>query len=149
MIIEMDTRNQKDNYVTDYFDKKGIKWIRNKLYSGDVKLLNDTKIIIDLKANLEEIAHNLCNSQEHARIHRELDRAREIGCEQFIFLIKEDKIKTIQDLQNWTSKRTKVKGEVLLKIFKTMSQKYRIRFIICKKRKIGEMIINLLKRSED
>lgn len=145
MIIEMDTRNQKDNYVTDFFDKKGIKWIRNKLYSGDVKLLNDTRVIIDLKANLEEIAYNLCNSQEHARIHRELDRAREIGCEQFIFLIKEDKIKTIQDLQNWTSKRTKVKGEVLLKIFKTMSQKYGVRFIICEKKKMGEMIIRLLK----
>ena len=144
IIVEMDTRNQKDNYVTDYFDKHGIKWIRNKLYSGDVKLLNDTKVIIDLKANLEEISHNLCNSQEHARIHRELDRAREIGCEQFIFLIKEDKIKTIEDLQNWTSKRTKVKGEVLLKIFKTMSQKYNVRFMIVPKNKIGETIIKLL-----
>lgn len=144
MIIEMDTRNQKDNYVTDYFDKQGIKWIRNKLYSGDVKLLNDTRIIIDLKANLEEIAHNLCNSQEHARIHRELDRAHEIGCEQFIFLIKEDKIKTIQDLQNWTSKRTKVKGETLLKIMNTMCKKYNIRFIIVPKKKMGEMIIKLL-----
>ena len=145
----MDTRNQKDNYVTDYFDKQGIKWIRNKLYSGDVKLLNDTRTIIDLKANLEEIAHNLCNSQEHSRIHRELDKAREIGCKQFIFLIKEDKIKNIQDLQNWTSKRTKVKGSVLLKIFKTMSQKYGVRFIVCEKKKIGQMIINLLKRSEN
>ena len=144
IIVEMDTRNQKDNYVTDYFDKHGIKWIRNKLYSGDVKLLNDTRVIIDLKANLEEISRNLCNSQEHARIHRELDRAREIGCEQFIFLIKEDKIKTIEDLQNWTSKRTKVKGEVLLKIFKTMSQKYGVKFMIVPKSKMGETIIKLL-----
>ena len=144
VIYELDTRNQKDNYVTDYFDKQGIKWIRNKLYSGDVKLLNDTRVIIDLKANLEEIAHNLCNSQEHARIHRELDRAREIGCEQFIFLIKEDKIKTIEDLQNWSSKRTKVKGEVLLKIFKTMSQKYGVKFIIVSKKDMGKKIIELL-----
>lgn len=144
MIIEMDTRNKKDDYVTKYFDKQGIKWIRNKLYTGDVKLLNDTRVIIDLKANLEEIAHNLCNSQEHARIHRELDRAREIGCEEFIFLIKHDKIKTIEDLQNWTSKRTKIKGEVLLKIFKTMSQKYNVRFMIVPKNKIGETIIKLL-----
>lgn len=144
IIYELDTRNKKDDYVTKYFDKQGIKWIRNKLYAGDVKLLNDTKVIIDLKANLEEIAHNLCNSQEHARIHRELDRSREIGCEQFIFLIKEDKIKTIEDLQNWTSKRTKVKGEVLLKIFKTMSQKYGVKFIIVPKNKMGETIIKLL-----
>ena len=144
MIIEMDTRNQKDSYVTDYFDKHNIKWIRNKLYSGDVKLLNDTKVIIDLKANLEEIAHNLCNTQEHSRIHRELDRAREVGCEKFIFLIKEDKIKTIDDLQNWTSKRTKVKGETLLKIMQTMSKKYNVRFIIVSKKDMGETIIKLL-----
>ena len=148
IIIEMDTRNQKDNYVTDYFDKHNIKWIRNKLYSGDVKLLNDTRVIIDLKANLEEISHNLCNSQEHSRIHRELDRAKEIGCQEFIFLIKEDKIKTIEDLQNWTSKRTKVKGSTLLKIMVTMKQKYGVRFIICPRKKIGEMIIKLLENQK-
>lgn len=145
MILEIDTRNKRDEYLTKYLDKQGIKWIRNKLYSGDVKLLNDTRVIIDLKANLEEIAHNLCNTQEHARIHRELNRAREIGCEEFIFLIKHDKIKSIEDLQNWTSKRTKVKGSVLLKIFQTMRQKYNVRFIICSKAKMGETIIKLLK----
>ena len=144
MIIEMDTRNQKDKYVTDYFDKHNIKWIRNKLYSGDVKLLNDTRVIIDLKANLEEIAHNLCNTQEHLRIHKEIDRAREIQCEQFIFLIKEDKIKSIEDLQNWTSKRTKVKGSTLIKIFKTMKKRYGVRFIIVSRKDMGAKIIELL-----
>lgn len=144
MIIEMDTRNQKDKYVTDYFDKHNIKWIRNKLYSGDVKLLNDTRVIIDLKANLEEIAHNLCNNLEHARIHKEIDRAREIQCEEFIFLIKEDKIKTIEDLQNWSSKRTQVKGATLLKVFKTMKERYGVRFIICPRKDMGNRIIQLL-----
>lgn len=146
MIIEMDTRNQKDKYVTDYFDKHNIKWIRNKLYSGDVKLLNDTRVIIDLKANIEEIAHNLCNTQEHARIHRELDRAREIQCEEFIFLIKNDKIKNIEDLQNWTSKRTKVTGKMLCKVMQTMKNKYGVRFIICPRREMGKRIIELLKK---
>jgi S-adenosylmethionine:tRNA-ribosyltransferase-isomerase (queuine synthetase) len=149
IIYELDTRNQKDSYVTNYFDKHNIKWIRNKLYSGDIKLLNDTKVIIDLKANLEEIAHNLCNAKEHARIRREIDRAKEIGCEQFIFLIKEDKIKTIEDLQNWTSKRTKVKGETLFKIMTTMKQRYGVRFIIVPKKEMGKMIIKLLGGNND
>ena len=140
----MDTRNQKDSYVTDYFDKHNIKWIRNKLYSGDVKLLNDTRVIIDLKANLEEIAHNLCNTQEHLRIHKEIDRAREIQCEEFIFLIKEDKIKSIEDLQNWTSNKTKVTGKVLCKVMVTMSKKYGVRFMIVPKKEMGAKIIELL-----
>lgn len=148
IIYELDTRNKKDDYVTKYFDKQGIKWIRNKLYAGDVKLLNDTRVIIDLKANLEEIAHNLCNSLEHARIHREIDRAREIQCEEFIFLIKDDKIKSIEDLQNWTSKRTKVTGKTLCKVMQTMKEKYGIRFIFCERKKMGERIIQLLEGKE-
>lgn len=144
MIIEIDTRNKKDKYVTDYFDKHNIKWIRNKLYSGDVKLLNDSRVIIDLKANLEEIAHNLCNSLEHNRIHKEINRAREIQCEEFIFLIKDDKIKNIKDLQNWTSKRTKVTGKVLCKVMQTMKERYGVRFIFCERKKMGERIIELL-----
>ena len=144
LIIEMDTRNQKDKYVTDYFDKHNIKWIRNKLYSGDVKLLNDTRVIIDLKANLEEIAHNLCNTQEHLRIHKEIDRAREIQCEQFIFLIKNDKIKSTEDLKKWTSKRTKVTGEILYKVMSTMKERYGVRFIICPRKDMGKKILELL-----
>ena len=85
MIIEMDTRNQKDNYVTDYLDSQGVKWIRNKLYSGDIKSVNSTKVIIDLKKDLLELCGNLASLKEHERVKREIARAREIGCERFIF----------------------------------------------------------------
>ena len=142
-IYEFDTRNQKDNYVTDYFDKHNIKWIRNKLYAGDVKLLNDTSVIIDLKANVEEIAHNLCNSKEHERIRRELDRAKEIGCEEFIFLIKSN-IKSVDDLTNWTSKRTKVKGSTLVKVMSAMKNKYGCRFVFTTRANAPKKILELL-----
>ena len=143
IIIEMDTRNQKDSYVTNYFDKHGIKWIRNKLYAGDVKLLNDTSVIIDLKANIEEIAHNLCNTQEHLRIKKELEKAKEIGCKNFIFLIKSN-IKTKEDLINWTSTKTKVKGSVLVKVMATMRKRYGCRFIFTTRTNAPKMIIKLL-----
>lgn len=143
IIVEMDTRNQKDSYVTDYFDKHEIKWIRNKLYAGDVKLLNDTRVIIDLKANIEEIAHNLCNRAEHDRIRRELDRAKEIGCEEFIFLIKSN-IKSVDDLINWTSKRTRVKGATLVKIMCTMKTKYGCRFVFTTRTNAPKKILELL-----
>ena len=144
MLIEMDTRNQKDNYITDYLDKQGIKWIRNKLYSGDVKLLNSTKVIIDLKKDLLEICGNLTRVSEHERLKREIARAREIGCERFIFLIKEKKIKSVDEVANWSSTRTKVKGETLMKIMNTMSERYGVEFIFTTKEKAGEKIIELL-----
>ena len=143
IIYEIDTRNKKDDYVTKYFDKQGIKWIRNKLYAGDVKLLNDTRIIIDLKANIEEIAHNLCNTQEHLRIKKELQKAKEIGCEEFIFLIKSN-IKSVDDLINWTSTKTKVKGSVLVKVMSTMKERYGCRFIFTTKANAPKKIIELL-----
>ncbi|MDY5930166.1 MAG: hypothetical protein SPJ27_09105 [Candidatus Onthovivens sp.] len=144
MIIEMDTRNQKDNYVTDYLDKQGIKWIRNKLYAGDIKLINSTRIIIDLKKDLLEISGNLTGVKEHERLKREIARAREIGCERFIFLIKEPKIKSIEEVTTWSSNRTKVKGETLMKIMNTMSERYRVEFIFTTKENAGKKILELL-----
>lgn len=144
MIIEMDTRNQKDEYVTDFLDSHGIKWIRNKLYAGDVKLINSTKVIIDLKKDLLEMCGNLTSLKEHERVKREIERAKEIGCERFIFLIKEQKISTIQDVNNWSSKRTKVKGETLAKIMNTMTGRYNVEFMFTKKELAGATILELL-----
>lgn len=144
MLIEMDTRNQKDSYITDYLDEQGIKWIRNKLYAADVKLLNSTKVLIDLKKDLLEMCGNLTSVKEHERVKREIARAREIGCERFIFLIKEKKIKTIDEVANWSSTRTKVKGETLMKIMNTMSERYGVEFIFTTKEKAGEKVIELL-----
>ena len=145
-IYEFDTRDKKDAYITDYFDKHGIKYIRNKLYSGDVKLLNSTDVIVDLKAGVLEIAHNICNSAEHQRIVREINRAKEIGCKQFIFLIKDDKVKSKEDLINWTSSRTKVKGSTLYKAMCTMKKKYNCSFIFTTKENAPIKLIELLRR---
>jgi hypothetical protein len=148
MIIEIDTRNQKDEYVTEYLDNRNIKWIRNKLYSGDVKLVNSTKVIIDLKKDLLEMSGNLTSLKEHERVKREIARAREIGCERFIFLIKEQKIKEINEVAIWSSKRTKVKGETLMKIMNTMAERYNVEFVFTTKENAGAKIVELLSSEE-
>ena len=109
-------------------------------------LFKQYNTIIDKKDGLLELAGNLCNAKEHARINREIECAKELGCENFIFLIQENKIKTTEDIANWSSPYTKVKGATLLKIMNTMKSKYNIRFIICEKKKMGDMIINLLNK---
>lgn len=149
MIIEMDTRNQKDEYITDFLDSRKIKWIRNKLYAGDIKLVDSTKVIIDLKKDLLEMSGNLTSLKEHERIKREIARAREIGCKRFIFLIKEQKINSIQEVNNWSSKRTKVKGETLAKIMNTMSERYNVEFIFIKKELAGATVLELLGESDE
>lgn len=145
MILEFDTRDKKDQYVTDYMDKQGIKYIRNKLYSADVKLLNSTEVLIDIKKDLLEVCGNLTRASEHERLKREIARGKEIGCKRFIFLIKEPKIKSIEEVVNWSSTRTKVKGETLMKIMNTMSERYGVEFIFTKKENAGEKVIELLR----
>lgn len=151
-----DTRQQKDKYITDYFDKHDVMWFRVTLSTADYMLVKcddksvrrDYTVLIDTKKDVEEIAGNLCNTQEHKRIDREVARAKELGCKEFIFLICDSKIKTVDDLKNWKSKRTKVKGSTLFKIMSTMHKKYGIRFIFTDKKNAGKYVYKLLTKEE-
>ena len=145
-IIIVDTREKGNKKILEHFDKVGQDYIVSKLDAGDYMLFKQYNTIIDKKDGLLELAHNLCNSQEHARINREIQRAKELGCENFIFLIQENKIKTANDILNWSSPYTKVKGETLLKIMNTMKERYNIKFVVCEKKKMGAMIIHLLNK---
>lgn len=143
-IVIVDTREKGNKKILEYFHSVGQDYIISKLDAGDYTLFKCFNTIIDKKDGLLELAHNLCNSLEHARILREIQRAKDLGCDNFIFLIQDNKIKTTEDIKNWSSPHTKVKGETLLKIINTMRKKYAIRFIIVPKKKMGEMIIKLL-----
>lgn len=156
LIIECDTRQQQDDHITEYFDLNNIKHIRNKLYSGDYKLVNSSKIIIDTKKDILEMCNNLTNTANHERIKREIDRAKEIGCERFIFLIANKQIRNIEEVHNWiVPKRstsgipyTKVKPETLQKIMKTFAERYNVEFQFCGKLQMGKRIIGILSEVE-
>lgn len=143
-LIIVDTREKGNKKILEYFDKVGQDYIISKLDAGDYMIYKNYHTIIDKKDGLLELSGNLCHTAEHERIKREIARAKELGCENFIFLIQDSKIKTLEDIKNWSSPHTKVKGETLLKIMNTMRQKYNVRFIICPKAKMGETIIKLL-----
>lgn len=143
-LIIVDTREKGHKKILEYFDKIGQDYIISKLDAGDYMFFKQYSTIIDKKDGLLELSHNLCNSLEHERITREIQRAKELGCKNFIFLIQDNKIKSIEDIKNWSSTHTKVKGETLLKIMLTMSKKYGVRFIIVPKKDMGQKIIELL-----
>ena len=130
-------------------------WIRTGLPSADYMLVRcgykevhrDYSTLIDTKKDVEEIAKNLCNKKEHERVKNEIAKAKELGCNNFIFLICDGKIKTIDDLKKWKSKHTRVKGVVLAKVMATMHKKYGVRFIFTDKKNAGKYIIKLLTES--
>lgn len=142
-IIICDTREKKNKHILDYFKKNNQDYIVSKLNAGDYMYYKDYSTIIDKKDSLLEICGNLCNTAEHNRVVREVKLAHSLGCNNFIFLIQGN-IKSEEDIKKWKSPHTKVKGETLFKVLKTFKEHHNCRFIFCEKKKMGEMIINLL-----
>lgn len=120
-LIVVDTREKGHKKILEHFDKVNQDYIISKLDAGDYMLYKNYSTIIDKKDGLLELSHNLCNTLEHTRVLREIELARSLGCENFIFLIQGN-IKSEDDIKKWKSQHTKVKGEVLFKILKTFKE---------------------------
>ena len=146
-LIVVDTREKGHKKILEYFDKVGQDYIISKLDAGDYMIYKQYGIIIDKKDGLLELSGNLCKTTEHERIKREISKARELGCKDFIFLIQDNKIKTKEDIINWSNPHTKVKGSTLYKIMNTMKERYGVRFIITPKKDMGKRIIDLLTKT--
>lgn len=151
MIIQIDSREKKNKDILKHFDSIEQKYIISKMYAGDYQNVNSTKILIDKKDSLVELASNLCRTTEHARIKREIARANDIECERFIFLIADNKITNMDEVHNWEvprkrdgTKYTMVPPSTLEKIMKTMNKKYGVEFIFCPRKNMGQKIIELL-----
>lgn len=152
-IILRDTRQQKESHIIKEFDKQNILHIQTKLDSADYMAIRydkekgfykDYSILIDTKKDLLELCGNLCHTNEHQRILKEIELGKQLGAKKFIFLIGENKIKTAEDIKIWQSPHTKVRGEVLLKIMSTMAKRYDVRFLIVPRKQMGAKIIQLL-----
>ena len=152
-IILTDTRQQKEKHITKLFDEAGIMHAQTKLESGDYMAVRyneekgfykDYTTLIDTKKDLLEMCGNLCRSSEHKRLVNEVELAHKLGCKDFIFLIGEKDIKSIEDIKNWSSKYTKIKGHVLLKTIQTFKEHHDCRFIIASKKDLGNKVIDLL-----
>ena len=148
-IIICDTREKGNKKILEYFDKVKQDYIISKLEVGDYMLYKKYDVIIDKKDGLLELARNLCNTKEHERIKNEILKSKTLGYNKFIFLIQDSKIKSEEDIIKWKSDKTKVKGETLLKIMKTMQKCYGVKFIFTTREKIGKKIIELLGGNKD
>ena len=146
-LIIVDTREKGHKSILKYFDSVGQDYIISKLDYGDYKIFKNNDVVIDRKDNLTELAHNLCSVKEHERIRKEIQRAKDDNVGEFIFLISENKIKTIEDIKNWSSPHTKVHGSTLLKVMTTMSKKYGVKFIICSRKDMPKKIIEILTKN--
>ena len=149
MIIVEDTRNQitKHKELNDALLAKGFTIIRTKLFVGDYTRLDDMRVCIDTKKDIDEIAGNICGKQ-HERFREECIRARD-NFIKLIVLIEE--LPPSGDLANWKSskkrkegKERKADGATLKKAMQTMHEKYGVEFEFTTRQKCANRVIELL-----
>lgn len=128
--------------VLRYFDSVGQPYFVSKVYSGDYIDFKAPKVAIDLKKDLLELANNL--TSDHERFKREIARVRvEMQCD-FVVLIREP-FSSLEQVQEWSSSKTKVKGTTLYKTMKTMSERYGVIWRFCTRENAGEKILKILR----
>lgn len=164
MDIQIDSREKARaiRKIIKYFEDNGIKHFSSKLLVGDYMSLDNPRLIIDRKQNLQELCGNVC--QQHERFKKELVKAMDAGIQLVILVEHGPDIKTLEDVYFWKNprkhevrwkwengKRVKyvisakaVDGNQLYKSMCTIRDRYGARFEFCEKKDTGKRIVEIL-----
>lgn len=168
MDIQIDSREKARaiRKIVQTFEREGVKHFSSKLLVGDYMSLDNPRIIIDRKQNLQELCGNVC--QQHERFKRELIRAMDAGIQLIILVEHGSDIKSVEDVYFWKNPRKHevrwkmvngkkeryvvsakaVDGEQLYKSLCTIRDRYNVRFEFCEKKDTGKRIIELLSKND-
>ncbi len=164
MDIQIDSREKAKaiRKIIRTFDEEGVNHFSSKLLVGDYMSLDNPRIIIDRKQNLQELCGNVC--QQHERFKKELIKAMQANIQLIILIEHGAEIKSLEDVFFWKNprkhevrwrvvngKREKyivsakaVDGNQLYKSLCTIRDRYNVRFEFCEKKDTGKKIIELL-----
>ncbi len=164
MQVQVDTREHAKEWerIKWQFDDLGVQYFRSKMYVGDYQSLDNPRLVIDRKKDLQEICGNVC--QQHERFKAELLRAKEQGIKLVILCEHGADIKSLEDVYFWQNprkyqirwktvngKRVKdvisakaVDGNQLYKSLCTIRDRYNVDFVFCQKEETGQKIIEIL-----
>ena len=169
MQIMIDTREKQHaiKRILSEFEKHSIQSISSKLYVGDYMSLDNPRLIIDRKQNLQELCGNVC--QQHERFKRELLKAMDAGIQLVILVEHGADIKSLEDVYFWKNPRKHevrwrivngkkekyvvsakaVDGNQLYKSLCTIRDRYHVRFEFCEKKDTGTRIAEILSEEND
>lgn len=149
MTIQIDSREHKWELarIQRQLTALGCKTIVSKLYVGDYQSLDNPRLVIDRKKDLQEICGNV--TQQHERFQRELLRAQEAEIQLIILIEHGDDIQTLEDVYFWDNPRLSkspkaTTGKSLYRSLCTIRDRYNVRFEFCTKRETGQKIMELL-----
>lgn len=164
MDIQIDSREKAKaiRKIIRTFDEEGVNHFSSKLLVGDYMSLDNPRLIIDRKQNLQELCGNVC--QQHERFKKELLKAMQANIQLIILIEHGAEIKSLEDVYFWKNPRKHevrwrvangkkekyivsakaVDGNQLYKSLCTIRDRYNVRFEFCEKKDTGKKIIKLL-----
>lgn len=109
MVILVDTAEQENKHIIEYFDKHKITWIKKSLEFGDYSCMlkkNDELglpcnvtleniVVVERKNSLSELSSNLKSGRE--RFHNEFIDTIRVGCKTIHLVIEKGSWKDIHD----------------------------------------------------
>lgn len=154
MVIQIDTREHKWERarIEMQLTKLGVKTISSKLYVGDYQSLDNPRLVIDRKKDLQELCGNVC--QQHERFKKELLRALDAGIKIIILCEHGEDINCLEDVYFWTNPRIEkspkaTTGRALYASLCTIRDRYDVRFAFCRKSETGKRIVELLSNGKE
>lgn len=154
MTIQIDSREHKFELarIQKQLTKAGCKTIVSKLYVGDYQSLDNPRLVVDRKKDLQELCGNVC--QQHERFKNELIRALEAGIQIIILCEHGADVQSLEDVYFWDNPRLKkshkaTSGESLYRSLCTIRDRYNVRFEFCTKRETGKRIMELLSNGKE
>ena len=164
MQVQVDTREHKSEWerIQKQFDALRVQYFRSKLYVGDYQSLDNPRLVIDRKKDLNELCGNVC--QKHDRFKAELIRAMQQNIKIVILVEHGEDVKSLEDVYFWENprkheviwktvngKRVKtvrsakaIDGMQLYKSLCTIRDRYNVDFEFCTKEETGKRIVEIL-----
>lgn len=154
MTIQIDSREHKFELarIQKQLTKAGCKTIVSKLYVGDYQSLDNPRLVVDRKKDLQELCGNVC--QQHERFKNELVRAMEAGIQIIILCEHGADVQSLEDVYFWDNPRLKkspkaTSGESLYRSLCTIRDRYNVKFEFCTKRETGKRIMELFSNGKE
>ena len=164
MTIQIDSREHKKEVerIMNQFDSLGVDYFRSKLWVGDYMNIDNPRLIVDRKKDLQEICGNITG--QHERFRDELIRAQDKGIKLIILCEHGEGIERLADVHFWHNPRLDMdywimenghpvrkkkypkatEGTALYKSLCTIRDKYGADILFCEKADTGYQIMKLL-----
>lgn len=142
LAILADTREQVNDHIIKYFEKRNVKIIKRKLDVGDYSCQIDgntfeKSFVIERKRNLDELCGNLTADRD--RFEREFLRAKANGIK--VFLVIENASWDDVFLQNY---RSKLSSKSLFGSLLAWQTRYNVTIIFCNHQNTPKLMHGIL-----